>query len=111
MIINQSTRVKQNVLNYFVRDLNLDDTDMTIIILDGDCIGQGSCVKSGQVITIVLGGDATIHTLAHELKHAEQHASGLSEYMKLERELTPYKDRWHELEAREYARAYKGKRL
>jgi hypothetical protein len=44
--------------------------------------------------------------LAHELKHVEQHVAGLSEYMRLERELTPYKERWHEVEAGEYSKKY-----
>lgn len=94
-----------------MRDLGILKAGYTLIIELGDCNGRGVCRFNGESFLIVLSETADLETLAHELKHVEQHVSGLSEYMRLERELTPYKDRWHEVEAREYARPWRGKKI
>jgi hypothetical protein len=111
MKINNHTTIPDHIITYYLRDLGILHTNYTLNLVYGDCAGRGGCTKSGTLITVILCGDYTLETLAHELKHVEQHVSGLSEYMKLERELTPYKLRWHEVEAREYARAWRGKSI
>lgn len=112
MKVLNDTKIPARIVDYFLRDLKISKVPGKIILVYGDCSGRGSCLKSGRSTFIVtLSGDCTLETLAHELKHVEQHVNGLSEYMRLERELTGYKDRWHEIEAREYARAWTGKKI
>lgn len=112
MQVLNGTKIPARIVDYFLRDLGISKAPGKIILVYGDCSGRGSCLKSGRSTFIVtLSGDCTLETLAHELKHVEQHVSGLSEYMEIERELTPYVDRWHEEEARQYARAWKDKRI
>lgn len=111
MKVTNTTNIPAHIITYFLRDLGISKADHSLTIEYGDCSGRGTCHRREESFTIILSGEATLETLAHELKHVEQHVSGLSEYMRLERELTPYRQRWHEIEAREYARAWKGKRI
>lgn len=111
-VINNSNRVSNQVIEYFINDLNMSSDKYTLVIQDelGDRLGH--CVRSGRTITIFLGDEAHMGVLAHEMKHAEQHISGLSVWMRTERELVGNKrDRWHEIEAMEYARPWERKGL
>ena len=111
-VINKSKRVSNQVIKYFINDLNMSSDKHTLVIQDEQGDRLGHCVRSGLTITIYLGDDAHMGVLAHEMKHAEQHTSGLSVWMRAERELVESKqDRWHEIEAVEYARPWEGKSL
>lgn len=109
-VINH-TKIPARIINYFLRDLGISKAIGTITIELGDCSGRGLCRAHGDNHFTIYLAELSLSTLAHELKHVEQHVAGLSEYMALERELTPYVERWHEVEAREYARAWRGKRI
>lgn len=111
MKVNNLTKIPAHIINYFLRDLGISKAAGTITIELGDCNGNGLCMSHGDNQFTIYLAELSLSTLAHELKHVEQHVSGLSEYMTLERGLTEYKDRWHEVEAREYARAWKHKRI
>jgi hypothetical protein len=103
-VIN-NTKIPEHVINAMLNDLGISEARYTLTIELGDCNGRGLCRRSGRSFLVVLSY-ADHEVLAHELKHVEQHVSGLSDYMRLERELTPYKERWHEVEAREYSKRY-----
>lgn len=109
MKVNNLTKIPNRIVTYFLRDLGIYKVTGTITIEMGDCEGNGLCRSHGNNQFTIYLAELSLATLAHELKHVEQHVSGLSEYMALERELTPYRERWHEIEAREYARPWKGK--
>lgn len=112
MRVYNHTKIPTHIVNYFLRDLGISKAaGYSLVIQYGECSGHGVCLRSGRSFTIVLSGDCTLETLAHELKHVEQHVSGLSEYMRLERELTEYIGRWHEIEAREYSKSWKNKKV
>jgi hypothetical protein len=103
-VIN-NTKIPDHVINNMLNDLGISEARYKLTIELGDCNGRGLCRRSARSFLVVLSY-ADHEVLAHELKHVEQHVSGLSDYMRLERELTPYKDRWHEVEAREYSKKY-----
>lgn len=105
MKITNKTKIPDHVITTMLNDLGISDSKYNLIIEIGDLSGRGLCRRSGRSFLVVLSY-ADHEVLAHELKHVEQHVSGLSEFMRLERELTPYKDRWHEIEAREYSKKY-----
>jgi hypothetical protein len=105
MKIDNKTKIPDHVIDSMLKDLGIYESKYNLTIELGDCLGRGLCRKSGRSFLVVLSYP-DIEVLAHELKHVEQHVSGLSEYMRLERELTPYAMRWHEVEAREFAKRY-----
>lgn len=113
MKVTNLTKIPAHIIAYFLRDLGIAKAGHNLTIEYGDCNGLGNlgiCYQYNGGYIIELSKQATIETLAHELKHVEQYVSGLGEWMDAEDELTEYKDRWYEIEAREYARAWKGKR-
>lgn len=111
-VINSSSRVSNQTIQAFINDLGMSSSKYTLIIEDEQGDRLGHCTRSGSTITIYLGDDAHMGVLAHEMKHAEQHMSGLSVWMRAESELVESKqDRWHEIEAIEYAREWDGQEL
>lgn len=107
MKVNNNTKIPDRIIQAILVDLGIHDSKASLTIELGDMShGRGVCRRVGKSSYLIIMAYADIEVLAHELKHVEQHVSGLSEYMRLERELTPYKHRWHEVEAREYASKY-----
>ena len=97
--------IRDSVIQAILKDLGVEQANYNLTIEIGDCPGRGRCGILGTDLLVILKYP-DIQVLAHELKHAEQHISGLSEWMDAERELTEYKDRWYEVEARDYASKY-----
>lgn len=114
MKVTNHTNIPSRIITYFLRDLGIAKADHSLTIEYGDCNdldNLGLCYPYNGGYIIELSKRATIETLAHELKHVEQYVSGLGDWMDAEDEVTEYKDRWYEIEAREYARAWRGKRI
>jgi len=110
-LINR-TAIPDRIIHYFLHDLGISKADWALTVELGDCSGLGVCrVSPTRRTCVIVLSEISLWTLAHELKHLEQHVSGLSDWMKAERELTPYLKRWHEVEARRYARAWKGRTI
>lgn len=106
-VINQS-HIDDITISVILQDLGIDLSDAILVVMhDQDLPANGACRKLDATSYLVrLKPTAKVSTLAHELKHVEQHLSGLSEWMKASRALDDYKNRWHEIEAKEYASKY-----
>ena len=111
MRLINTTAIPNRIIHYFMRDLGIFKAHYHLTVSMGDCSGRGTCIKYDDGTIHVILAQLSISTLAHELKHVEQHVSGLSDWMETERELTPYQDRWHEIEARLYAQSWADKHL
>lgn len=107
-VINQS-HIDDLTISVILQDLGIESSDIILVVMnDSELKARGACAKLDATSYLVRLRDesTTLRTLAHELKHLEQHVSGLSEWMKASRALDSYKTRWHEIEAREYASKY-----
>jgi hypothetical protein len=101
-LINNTGRDTKKI-EWILRDLGIHGSKGTLIIetLNGMDY-KGTCMIKDDIIIVLLRDDAPMSTVAHELKHVEQIVNGLNMFMKAENKTTVYKDRWHEIEAREY---------
>lgn len=113
-IMHNTTNIPAHIIAYFLRDLGLSKADTPLTIEYGDCNeldNLGICYPYNGGYIIELSNQATIGTLAHELKHVEQYVSGLGEWIEAEESVSEYDDRWHEEEAEEYGKAWEGKSI
>lgn len=101
-LINNTSRDTKKI-EWILNDLDIHDSKGTLIIETlNEMRYTGTCTVRDGIIVVLLRDNATMSTVAHELKHVEQILSGLHEIMRAENKTTEYVNRWHEVEAREY---------
>ena len=107
-LINR-THIPNTLVIAIIKDLGLASHDIILKLEVGDYPFNGRLRRDNTTYLISIDTQASISTLAHELKHVEQHVNGLTEWIQADKQVSQYKDQWHELEAYEYGMVWESK--